>query len=177
MTGGLVHLWVIMEVTSTSQQSSIFTWIGKNIRRQKEKLCWSIPIRVDFKSISADTITKSSHPEKKDHKQQAIILHLQQNLRKTCDSEPTASRTMIHACILMKMLHWTSFVKEEEQCNNSQSKLIISRLKPSDNNHTAVSAMHLSCCWSGKAPKIHIALPLNLDGIVSLSSVLFAGLL
>jgi hypothetical protein len=81
----------------------------------------------------------------------------------SCQNHSAVNQLPLYDIILqtapIKMLHWTDWFGQREQRRQSPNKshLTIFHLKPFDNNRTAVSAMHLSCCWSERAPRTRIA--------------------
>lgn len=106
--------------------------------------------------ISADTITSSSHQWNKATNSYQPSLQLWYNFWCLC-REPIAHTSHNLHATLIGMLHYNGVCLKTNRWRPIKFNLIISRSKPSGNSHTAESAMHLSCCWSRRAPRKHIA--------------------
>lgn len=106
--------------------------------------------------ISADTITSSSHQRNKATNSYQPSLQLWYNFWSLC-REPIAHTSHNLHATLIGMLHYNGVCLKTNRWRPIKFNLIISRSKPSGNSHTAESAMHLSCCWSRRAPRKHIA--------------------
>lgn len=106
--------------------------------------------------ISTDTITSSSHQWNEATNSYQPSLQLWYNFWSLC-REPIAHTSHNLHATLIGMLHYNGVCLKTNRWRPIKFNLIISRSKPSGNSHTAESAMHLSCCWSRRAPRKHIA--------------------
>lgn len=149
--------WLLVSKQRTQQQSPYYIEQGGKTEKKNNNSAVSKSSLLDFQSITADTVTNSSHREKQ------AINHYQQSFTPPMKlwSHPTVNQLHLHHNDFLmqygwQQSQWAGFVKWTH-VSSTTSYLTKFHLKPSGNNHTVVSAKHPSYCWSGKAPRRHIA--------------------